>query len=171
MKFLILPLFFLVSCSAKLYPLKGQYSSTPYQINTTSTKEQVWDRIIDLFAQKGLPIKIIDKSSGLIISEKSQLATTTEDKNGEILDKDAWVAVPGRYDGYKRKMVPATYGPAIGEWNIRIKDNNAGGCIVNVNIVNLKQVIPDIRNVSTERPLLSGRSTGVFEQLVSEMVR
>jgi hypothetical protein len=161
----------LSSCAPKPLFLKGHYLQGAYQVESDKTKDVVWDKVIDMFAQKGLPIKLIDRSSGLIISEKTGLLTTTEDKTGKILDGKAWVVVPGHYNPNTRKFVPAINGNALGEWNIRIKNDSTGKCLVNVNIVNLKQTAFDGRGGVYEKQLLSGRSTGVFEKMVADLIR
>ena len=67
---------FIVGCvSTKVIPIKGTYPETPIVISSTKSFDQAWDRLVDIFAQKGLSIKIIDRSSGLIISTKSELTT------------------------------------------------------------------------------------------------
>src|SRR5689334_10194727 len=87
-----------VSCSVKTIPIKGTYLKPPYTDTTTIAKEQAWDKIIDFFAQNGLSIKIIDKSSGLIISDNTAVPASYETKLGIPEKKDAWIVVPKRID-------------------------------------------------------------------------
>ena len=122
----------LSSCSYQVMPisLKGTYAKRPIQITSDKDFNTVWSKLIDLFAQKGLPIKIIDRSSGLIICDKTLLKTTVEDKNGQLEDSEAWIVVPKVHDSgtgrdvaitgttsgvYSKKMIPRD---ANGEWNV-----------------------------------------------------
>ncbi len=127
---------FLTSCSSKFIPLKSKYPTEPYIIETTRSKEDVWDAIIDLFAQKGIGIRIIDKQSGLIISDsKLELAVTTEDKSGKLIDPNAHVVAKSFYDPGPNKTVKPSF--SIGEFNIRIKE--AGGkTIININLLSIQ---------------------------------
>src|SRR4051812_15137072 len=85
-----------VSCSVKTIPIKGTYLRPPYTDTATIAKEQAWDKIIDFFAQNGLSIKIIDKSSGLIISDHTAVPATYENKLGALMKRDAWIVLPKR---------------------------------------------------------------------------
>src|SRR5580658_10591431 len=96
-----LPLFCLLliySCSYKFAPLRGNYPDRPFISFTTKPVDYVWNKIIELSSQNGLPIKIVDKSSGLIVFEKCRLSFTCEDKNGKLLNRAAFIVVPAAYD-------------------------------------------------------------------------
>lgn len=122
-----------VGCSGKIVPLKGSYPATPIVYNTEKSFEEVWDKLVDLFAQKGLSIRIIDKSSGLISSGNAELTVTYEDKKGKIIDPSAIIVVPSL-----KNSADMTYGPVsglhfdyklnkyvpnmvYGDWNVRVK--------------------------------------------------
>jgi hypothetical protein len=150
--------------------------------NSEKSFEKVWDNLIDLFAQKGLSIRIIDKSSGLIISQKSLLSASMEDKNGQVIDRDAYIVVPStKVNG---RIIPVTgtksgaYAtskaikaiPVYGDWNVRVKPNGSGSTI-NVNITDV--IYESISGASIKTPIaLSGyKSTGVFEKELSELIK
>ena len=81
-------LFFVASCAStkiNVIPLKGTYPVTPIQITTEKKFDEVWEKLVDVFAQKGLSIKIIDRSSGLIVSDRSLLTATVENNDGSLL--------------------------------------------------------------------------------------
>lgn len=81
---LIASLLSCISSKLKIIPIKESYPNIPMVFQSDKSFEQVWDNLIDLFAQKGLSIIIIDKSSGLLISNRSKLASTYEMKNGKL---------------------------------------------------------------------------------------
>jgi hypothetical protein len=170
---LALTVLLLASCTAsKEIPLKGSYLEPPYQITTDKTTEEVWDQLIDLFAQKGLPIKLIDKSSGLIISERSLLTTTIEDKEGKLKDDKAFIVVPKRYNRQTGLYVPIlSLSDITGEWNVRVKKKGEQS-LINVNIVNVHYEYYD-PSLKTRRDgiLYSYKSTGELEKLISNTIK
>lgn len=182
---LLLTAIIATSCGTiKTIPLKGNYPTMPTVINSNKHFEEVWDKLIDLFAQKGLSIKVIDRSSGLIVSDRSLLKTTIEDTKGIIEDPTAWVVVPkehnpisGRDEAvsgsssgvYAKKMIP---NDVIGDWNVRIKKNTDGTTSINVNIVNVRyEDIAPGANYKKEFNLYSYKSTGVFENLIYSAIK
>jgi hypothetical protein len=157
-----------LSCSLKYYPLKGTYPTPPIIEHSDKPVDEVWSNIIDLFSQKGISIKIIDKSSGLIISTQSEIFATFENKKGEPINPSAFVVVE-RNNIEEQEGRKAPLYPVLGEWNIRIK-NDSGRTSINVNIV----------NITSERQLGYGRvekfdphahTTGVFEKLIFEKIK
>ena len=158
----------LAACSVKTIPLKGKYQSETYYQNTSSSVDKVWDKLVDLFAKRGLSIKVIDRSSGLIVSDKYKLTYTFEDKTGKLLDPTAFVVLP-------KKIIPGSNtvfspGYITGEWNVRIKDDGKGGTVINVNLVNINDVSTSLRGGSTES-LSEAISTGVFETYIYNTIK
>lgn len=174
MKFLYLCIafmFLLISCAPKIIPLTRDVTGGPYIAHSNSNKDVVWDKIIDLFAQKGLPIKIIDRSSGLIISDRSLFPITIEKKDGSLKDSTAYFVIPKMKNQGSGKYEPA-FNDVSGEWNIRIKEDPAGGTSININIVNMKYAYLYYNSkVPQDKPLPSYKSTGVFENMVTEQIQ
>jgi hypothetical protein len=52
-----------------------------------------------------------------------------------------------------------------GDWNIRIKENETGGTLINVNLVNIKS-----QDLATDL-YASSKSTGVFEKTISDQIK
>lgn len=167
-----------ISC-APLKPgqLKGKYNDPPYVIISEKSKDQVWDNIIDLFAQTGIGIRIIDRSSGLIISnERTSLTVTYEKKNGELKDPTAYIVAASLV-----KPGSPTYYPAIsasGEWNIRIKEQD-GKTLINVNLLNIRVEYPPMLNpvAGTYTDKYEKSGTGItkslfnFEKMIAGIVK
>lgn len=162
------------SCmTMKPLPLKGNYLDKPYEVISDKTFEQVWTNIIDLFATKGLSIKLIDKSSGLIISEKTSFLNdyTFEDKTGNLENPNASVVIEKiTYQGYNQSAKPDKI---TGEWNIRIKDNGNGKTVVNVNLTNIDATsfIAGSQYSPARNLTFNGKSTGKFEELISTLIK
>jgi hypothetical protein len=172
----------LTSCMPKLIPLKGNYPVTPIIYNSTKSFDKCWDRLIDVFAQKGLTIKIIDRTSGLLISDSYALTATVENKNGVVENKDAFIAI-GKlnyngiikpitgYEGVyssKKKQEP---NPVYGEWNVRLKSISTGGTSVNININTVYYEFKVNSNTSPKKESLTNyKTTGVFEKLIFDLI-
>lgn len=164
--------FSLVNCSSKLIPIKGTYLKPPYEVTTDKSFDEVWDKLIDLFAQKGLPIRIIDKNSGLITSDKSILTVTTETKDGKLKDPTAFIVVAQIYEPGPNRIAPVSgLSDVTGEWNVRIKNVN-GKTSININIVNIKYQVYDAYSRFYKDVLLANyQSTGVFEKLIADIIK
>lgn len=174
------------SCSpTKVYKVKGDYPETPIKIHSSKSFDEVWENLVDLFAQKGLAIRTIDKNSGLIVSEKSRLPVTVEDDKGKLKDSTAFIVVPKYRDAYTHKLVPVSgqwYNRSIdkminydaeGDWNVILKKTDTG-CLINVNITNLSytnRVSANSRKPDQVVALSSGRTTGVFENLIADSIK
>jgi len=164
------------SCTFKTIPIKGQYLDGPYLDTTTLSKEAVWDKIIDFYSQKGLSIKIIDHSSGLIISDRTVLTTTFEDNKGQPIKSAAWIVLPKTINPNDRK--PFAPGSITGEWNIHIKELSDKRTSINVNLVNINGTEEIVAKVGSSYkttkqiiPLVSYKSTGNFERMITDFIK
>lgn len=178
--FLLLALIVFQSCLSKIIPIKGNYPQTPMIFNSDKSFDEVWDKLIDVFAQKGLSIRIIDRSSGLIVSNNSELSVTVEDKKGVAINQKAFIVVPlvknsatttlDPINGYsfdkKGFKVPNS---VYGDWNVRVKKSGTGSTI-NVNINNVYYE-STINKMNMKTNLTSYQSTGVFEKILSDMIK
>lgn len=155
----------LTSCAVKIIPLQGTYQDKPFITTVDMPIEQVWDKVIDFFAQNGLPIKIIDRSSGLIISETTRMTWTFETKDGKLEDPSAWVVLEKNIDPGNRKAIRPDVVTA--SWNIRLKEAGSGKTDINVNLVNIdgKATV-----FNTVKSIQGGVSTGNFEALLTSLL-
>lgn len=159
----------LVSCVPTVSTLTGSYQDKPYEIKTDKDFETVWSNLIDLFAQKGISIKIIDKSSGLIVSEKTSFKQSyTTELNGKAADPNAWIVL-NKVDWMGSEIKPDH---VYGEWNARIK-NSDGGTIININLTNIDAAAHfNATQYSSERNFVfEGKSTGKFESIIAETIK
>jgi hypothetical protein len=162
----------IVSCTYKTVPLKGKYSDGNFEAYSDKSKDQVWENIIDFFSKKGLSIKIIDRSSGLIVSGESVLPWSYEDKNGKVEKKDAWVVIQKIIDpGTRKPIMPFR---VTGEWNIRIKEKD-GKTLIAINLVNPSYASSGAYGSPSKTPTMfeqgTLQSTGNFEKLVYEQIK
>lgn len=175
MKRIAFQLFFLVtllsSCGMKIYPSKGEYPKPPIVHYSSKSFSDVWDNIIDLFAQNGIPIAVIDRSSGLIVSTPTILSWSTEDDNGVLQLKGASVVIDRVFFNGRRFLQSPT--GVTGRWNIRIKESN-GRTSVNVNLTDITafNTITDkygSRDVTNKN--YNPKTTGNFERRIYNAVK
>ena len=77
------------SCGVKIYPIQGQYPFDPTSIVKCSAdkKDELWSRIMKLFAENDIAIKTIDKSAGFIKSERQNFSRYVEmDSREKIME-------------------------------------------------------------------------------------
>ena len=164
----------LTSCmTLQPIPLKGNYLDAPYELETDKSFDEVWSNIIDLFATKGLSIKLIDKSSGLIVSEKTSFLNnyTFEDKSGNLENEEAYIVIEKvTYQGYNQSVQPDDL---TGEWNVRIKKTENDKTLINVNLTNItgSKFIAGSDYSPAQNVNFKGKSTGKFEELITELVK
>lgn len=165
---LILLIALVSSCGAPKRILKGTYQDTPYQIETNKSFDDVWSNVIDMFATKGLSIKIIDKSSGIITSGTTSFLSSYcyETKEGKLFNPNAFVVVNMIKNWAGSSLQPQV---VTGEWNIRVKKVE-DKTIINVNLVN---IIAQYKEPSSPFTVwnLEAKSTGVFEKTIADIVR
>jgi hypothetical protein len=147
--------------------LEGRYQEEPYIIKSSQSFEKVWVNVVDHFAQKGISISLIDKSSGLIIAKKRFVSTNwTYEENKLPKNSGAYVVVSrcGYVTGYDFKDFNPEY--VDGEWNVRIKEQD-GKTYININLFNLmaQGKSETINGAFYPNPCIyTVKSTGVFEQ-------
>jgi len=116
----------------KTIPLKGKYPEQSTEYITNESFDKVWDRVIDLFAKYGIPIKTIDKSSGIIIANKSNFIATFENENGSLIDTNACFVAVKLIVPANHRVIEPVY--VSSDFNVRVKkleDNNTS-IVINV---------------------------------------
>lgn len=174
MKKALFILLFLSSCAPKIIPLKSTYDVKPFELTTPSDFETVWGKIIEMFAKKGIGVKIIDKSSGFIVAQNTSAPITTENKYGKLVDSTAWAVTPKLYDPGTRKYYYAKEGTI--EWNIYIKRNTDNTTTININLIDISTVtsVYSLGNIvapTAKTFKTRALTTGVFEKQVAEQIK
>lgn len=118
----------LSSCSQKVYGLRGNYNVVT-SIETNSSFEDIWDRVIDFFAENNIPIATLEKASGIVVANNvniSESLISVENEQGKILDKKAWFVFP-----YEKKFVS---GKVQCSFNVRVRKQENGKNYISVNL-------------------------------------
>jgi hypothetical protein len=174
MKNWLFALLLFASCTAKVVPLKNVYDTKPFELTTSSDFETVWGKIIEMFAKNGIGVKIIDKSSGFIVAQNTAAPITTENKEGKLIDKNAWVVTQKLYDPASRKYYYAKEGTI--EWNIYVKRNEDKTTTININLIEVTTVTTGYSLGYTLSPTVNtlkirALTTGVFEKQVADQIK
>jgi hypothetical protein len=130
---------------------------TPYTFTTTLSKDQIWRKIVTLFTHNGISIKVVDKNSGIIQSEKIGLGTHCNAEGQG--DSTAWALfnrVPaGYYLQYPQLM--------NGELMLSV-DENQGKTYVSIQLFNLFAFHKDV----FEETKYQIHSTQVLEKIIAD---
>lgn len=162
------------SCyTTKTIALKGKYPTPPIITMSDKSFDQVWGNTVDFFAQHGIPIKLIDKASGIIVSEKTKLDWSFEDKMGKLVHPQAYVALNKIIDDVSGRAY--TPEEVTGEWNIRIKPTDKG-TLINVNLYDIYATYTRAYYSSYTHGVIQpvktdGYTTGVFERSLEDAVK
>jgi len=143
------------------------YQDKPFVIYSEKSKDEVWSKVIDIFAQKGLAINVIDKSSGLIGSNEYSFGNsmTYEMENGMPNDTTAWVIVNKYTSTLGNIILPNTI---KGSFNVRVKEEG-NKTAININLVNLTAWY--LHPSGSLQIPYEIKSTGKFEQSISDLLK
>lgn len=164
-KFLSMMLFLalsmcLFSCSS-VKTLQGYYENT-YTIESSKSFDEVWDNVIDYFAQNAIPISTMEKDSGLIISKDVSVSQTVE-KDGKPFNPNAFVVIPD----YNIKNLP----DATMTFNVRVRkyDDKIKVTVTTFDVQGYYWHGNAMSMVIYKQPI-EGKSTGVFERRLAELI-
>lgn len=172
-KLILIPLLLaplLISCGVTT-TLKSNYRPTT-SIETTTSFDEVWDRVINFFAMSNLPINVLEKDSGIIAANVELIGEpyiTVEDKFGRPENSEAWFVLPDR-NQFLRGKVSFSF-------NVRVQTMTSGVTRIHINIGN----IVGYRSVKVffmytfteewEKSPVQCASTGVLESQLMEMFK
>ena len=147
-------------CTPDSIPLKGKYLDNPIEFTSTKSSDSLWLNIRQIFSEKGLVIKEIDTEKGLIVAKKTPFISvyTQEDKDGKLVEPDAWVVLEKEFT--KRKVWnPKTI---YGQWRIQINEPESGLTRIKIDPLVICTYYPNMFTSMEAR----GQSTGKLEHLI-----
>ena len=166
----------LTSCNNKVVPLQGAYQDKPYQIVTTASKDQVWNKLIDLFTAKGLAIKTIDKNDGIITTDNTSfLNSYTWERKGSVLANSDALVVCSRVRGLFTVSSSLKPTALTGQWAVRVTQEG-DKTIVDTRLANATGKV-EIENTGLygypvkETHDLIVKSTGLFEKAIETALK
>lgn len=107
----------------------------PIVFSINLPKEQTWQKVMDLFVANSIPIKLMDKSSGLIQSDKIGLGTHYALKNMD--DSISWALCQAilNPEGAGLYFFPQTINT---ELQVYVREVDGGNVLLSVNLMNSK---------------------------------
>ena len=161
------------SCSPSIthVPLKNDYDKIKKVYYSEKSKDDVWDMLVKLFARKGYGIKIIDKSSGLIVAENADFADqrTFEDEKGKMYHPERYLVCSYYEDGLSQ-ITPAKI---RGSWNVLVSVIDSK-TFIEINLTNIEAYDYGFGNPQILRPSMyrfTIKSTGVFEKEIADYIK
>jgi hypothetical protein len=155
-----------VLISLPLFAVTHPKTIDPVIIPINLPKDQVWQRLLDLFVANNVPLKFADKNSGLIQSERVGIGSHYALKNAD--DSLAWalceaVILPGGDSFYMYPQIIHT------ELQVYLRETANGTVLLSVNLMNLTASythrVSDIdRNLAIE-------STKRLENLIGDYLK
>lgn len=164
--FVKLSLILMTSCVSYVPLTKDYKQSIIKETVINSNSYSYWDNIIDFFAENSIPIKNMDKQSGLIISDEFHLPSkyiTGENENGNLINPNAWIA-SGYWNNGPYKLGPhgVIVPPCKVTFVVRIRQDINAKIFVNLNIIDysITSRPPEYKIWNYD----DVQSTGVFEK-------
>ncbi len=107
----------------------------PIVFSINLPKEQAWQKVMDLFVANSIPIKLMDKSSGLIQSDKIGLGTHYALKSMD--DSVSWALCPAipNPEGAGLYFFPQIINA---ELQVYVREVDGGNVLLSVNLMNSK---------------------------------
>jgi hypothetical protein len=142
--------------------LKGNYSDQPTLIFSTKSIDSSWSNLNELFTRKGLAIKKIDTTNGLIITKEIPInaAYTFENKDGQLENPEAWVVLTKVFNKKKQWKPKRIYG----QWSIQISELEPGTSTIKIEPTVMCTFFPNFfTSMHTQ-----AQSTGELEELVAK---
>lgn len=157
---------FCISCTTnKVASLTGNYDIV-YTAESDKSFDEVWNKVIDYFAITGIPITVMEKASGFIVSKEMSLNDmVTMEKDGVLLNERSFVVIP-----YASNIV---YMKASSDFNVRVKEEN-GKVTIMVNLPNIfvqRTLKPTGFQMFSEPERVEAKSTGAFERGLLELFK
>jgi hypothetical protein len=133
MKKLLLSVFASIVC-LNMFAITNSKPVDPVVISLNLPKEQVWQRVMDLFVGNSIPIKLMDKTSGLIQSERLGLGSHYALKHAD--DSLAWAlcASVKSLEGDSFYFYPQVINT---ELQVYVRETADGKVLLSLNLMNL----------------------------------
>ena len=149
------------SCVSHL-PITGKYETKFIETEIEGGFEETWSSIVEILAKSGTNFRIIDKSSGLITTEKTSFTSqsTYEVKFGKPNNPNAFILTSRTSDN----NLPITYKDVFVNYNVLVKPISTAKSMMMVNLYN-------ISIIGGEQFPYKAVSLGNFEKRLAEMVK
>jgi hypothetical protein len=112
-----------------------RFTIDPVVFSVTLPKDKAWQKVVDLFVANSIPIKLMDKSSGLIQSETVGLGTHYTWAGADDSISWAFCAAIPNGEGAGFYLFPQIINA---ELQVYVREVDANNVLLSVNLMNLK---------------------------------
>lgn len=166
LSFVIIWLIF--SSCRSIVPLRGKYQEVPVKSKYSISFDRAWEGVIDFISDTGQEVQLIDKESGLVISDQYTVSgkhISMENSKGKIVNSDAWIVSQRHSDDNPKGNLRETH-TASAKWTIRVKQ------VADETVI---AVLMHVKNVYWGLPqkwtfVFDGASTGNYEKYMLDEI-
>lgn len=145
-------------------PLQGSYEDKAFVGYSKKPVPEVWDNLVTFVTKEGLDVKVVDKNSGLMISERtSYVESTCAERKGKPYAPEKYI-VTSHVGARPDKFTPSRITAA---WNAIIKPSDHGDTEV---IIRLSGIQAYYGMGQAERKL-EAHSLQNFEKKIFESIK
>jgi hypothetical protein len=132
--------------STSLFAITSSKPIDPVVFSLKVTKEQAWQKVMDLFVANSIPIKLMDKSSGLLQSEKIGLGSHYALSNAD--DSVSWALCEAVQSGEGAGFYQF---PQVinAELQVYVRETADGTVLLSINLMNLAANATDANTGNT----------------------
>lgn len=161
-----LTVFSLTSCSFDYShaSLKGSYEDKAFVGYSKKPVPEVWDNLITFVTKEGLDVKVVDKNSGLMISERtSYVESSCAERKGKPFAPEKYI-VTSHVGSRPDKFTPSRLTAA---WNARIRQSDNGETEVTIRLSGIQAYY----GIGQAERKLEAHSLQNFEKIIFESIR
>ena len=142
--------------------LKGNYQN-PNTFYFEKTQDEVWTGLMAVLCDKGMSVKSMDKSSGVIFGDKYDFTnqSSAENEKGNLVTKDAFIVSQYVVFTGTNYILP---NQITADWNIRIFQHE-GKTAMKVNVKNIMS-----KYTLSQTVVYEAKTTGNFEKLIADSI-
>ena len=157
---LVIAMLILPSCAKMDTVQQPVFKNT---VTTNLSYDEVWDKVVDFFAESGVNISTIEKASGIIVASKTPFNSFTFSKGGVWDNPNALILLSSdapNKNGWSRYLI-------TGDWNVRVKTIE-GQVSITINLYNL---VCAIELLDGKIKYCNAYSTGKFEGALLDLFK
>lgn len=151
------------SCMEGRIPLKGNYQN-PNTFYFDQKENEVWNGLMAVLCDRGLSVKSMDKSSGVIFGDKYDFTSVSsaENSKGQLVTKDALIVTQYVVFTGRTYVLP---NQITADWNIRVYPFEGKTALK----INLKNIVSKYQ--LSQAIFYQAESTGNFEKFIADSIK
>lgn len=151
------------SCMEGRIPLKGNYQN-PNTFYFDQKESEVWSGLMAVLCDRGLSVKSMEKSSGVIFGDRYDFTSVSsaENSKGQLVTKDALIVTQHVVFTGRAYVLPDQI---TADWNIRVFTYE-GKTAMKINVKNIMS-----KSRLAQSVFYQAESTGNFEKFIADSIK